>query len=796
MKLLRNPSITSAVLFALIGAAGAQTWTPLTHQPGSNLGAMLLLRDGRVLVHEEQSGNSRNWHILTPDSTGSYVNGTWSSGGQLPSNYSPWFFGSQVLLDGKSVVIEGGEYNNGQAVWTTLGAIGTISGNTITWTANSPPNGWTHLGDAESVILADGTYMQANCCTAQNALFNGPNSWTATGSVLQPNNDESGFTLLSNDLVLTVDAKNNPSCGTSRGSELYDPATGIWSCGPQTPVQLYNANDEELGAAILMYNNKVLQFGGLVSATALYDVATNTWSAGPTPANGLDQSDGPAALEPNGKVLAMLSPGLFQSGCQFVEYDPATNTLANTTNPANCPSDSSYVGHLMILPTGQIMFTDFSGRVEIYTPAAGVVSGVAPTINPVSGPLGSPSTNNVISGTQLNGLSENNGYGDDYQGATNYPLVRLVQVDPPHNVYYATTHDESTHSIAPSTPNSTQFDVPAGLPAGNYNLVALANGIESNSFVVSVVPGPDFSLTANPNTLSIAQGSSAPSTITVVPTNGFSNSVTLSASGLPNGVTAGFAPNPTTSTSTLTLTASGTASPGTSTVTITGVSGSLTHTTTIQLTVTVSGGPVVTLFPTSLVFGNVVVGASSGGKNVILANTGNATLTIANIATSGDFAQTTSIKPCGSTLAAGQNCKIAIVFTPNQAGSRTGALTITDNAPGSPQTVPLSGTGIVPVTLTPVSKTFPITMVGTTSVARVFTLTNKQNVALTGITIGTTGDFSVSATTCSTSLAAKTKCTISVVFTPTAVGVRTGTLQVNDSAVGSPQTSSLTGTGK
>jgi len=276
----------SAMLCAWVGTASAQSWAPLTNQPGANLGVILQLRDGRILVHEEQSGNSRNWYILTPDAAGSYLNGTWSSGGQLPSNYAPWFFGSQVLLNGKSIVIEGGEYNNGQAVWTTLGAIGTISGNTITWTANSPPTGWTRLGDAESVILADGRYMQSNCCTAQNALFNGPNSWTATGSVLQPNNDESGFTLLTNGLVLTVDAKNNTNCGTAKGSELYDPGTGLWSCGPQTPVQLYNANDEELGAAVLMYNNKVLQFGGLIPATALYDVASNTWTAGPTPAGG------------------------------------------------------------------------------------------------------------------------------------------------------------------------------------------------------------------------------------------------------------------------------------------------------------------------------------------------------------------------------------------------------------------------------------------------------------------------------------------------------------------------------
>jgi hypothetical protein len=690
-------AITSALVFAMVGIAGAQTWTPLNNQPGADVGVMMQLRDGRILVHEEQQGNSRQWFILTPDATGSYVNGTWSSGGELPSGYSPWFFGSQVLLDGKTIAVEGGEYNNGGDAWTTLGALGTISGSSITWTSNSPPTGWGNIGDAESIILPDGTYMQADCCSQQNALFNGPNSWTETGNVNQSNNDESGFTILTNDLVLTVDAKSDSPCGTSQGSELYNQTTGVWSCGPNTPVKLYNPNDEELGAAVLMYNNKVFQSGGNVNATAIYDVASNTWAAGPTPAGGLDQADGPSALEPNGKVLAMYSPGLFQGGCQFVEYDPVANTLTDAPNPSHCPSDSSYVGHLMILPTGQIMFTDFSGTVEIYTPASGTVSGVAPTITSVGSTLNSPSTDNALSGTQLNGLTQNNAYGDDYQGDTDYPLVQLVQVAAPNGVYFATTHNETTHSIAPGTAATTEFDVPAGLPGGSYTLTVITNGIPSNSETVTVVPGPIFSLTANPSSLSIAQGASGQTTITVVPENGFTGSVTLSASGLPNGVTAQFNPNPTTTTSTLTLTASGTATTGTSTVTITGVSSSLTETTTIQLTVTkTSGGPIVTLTPASLTFPKTIVGDTSKAKDITLKNTGTGTLDITSIVATGDFAIVTSAEPCGSTLAPKGKCKIAVTFTPTQAGTLTGDVTITDNAPNSPQQVPLTGTGKEP----------------------------------------------------------------------------------------------------
>src|SRR5208283_3844152 len=264
LKLLQTFAIASILVCSLLCTAGAQTWTPLNNKPPASVGVMMQLRDGRILVQEGQS--------------------------------------------------EGGEYNNGSQDWTNEGAVGTISGSSITWVSNSPPSGWANIGDAESMILPDGTYMQADCCTDENALYNGPNSWTATGSVKQSSNDESGFTQLTNDLILTVDTKTDTPCGTSTGSELYDQTTGVWSCGPNTPVKLYNPNDEELGSAVLMYNNQVIQFGGNVVATALYNVASNTWTAGPTPSGGLDQADGPAALEPNGNVLAMLSPGLFNSG--------------------------------------------------------------------------------------------------------------------------------------------------------------------------------------------------------------------------------------------------------------------------------------------------------------------------------------------------------------------------------------------------------------------------------------------------------------------------------------------------
>ena len=199
----------------------------------------------------------------------------------------------------------------------------------------------------------------------------------------------------------------------------------------------------------------------------------------------------------------------------------------------------------------------------------------------------------------------------------------------------------------------------------------------------------------------------------------------------------------------------------------------------------------VTLSATSLIFGNTAVGNTSAAKNVILTNTGNATLSISSITVTGPFAQTNT---CGSTVLPGKKCTISVTFSPTTTGSAAGVVTITDNASDSPQTVALSGTGIADASLSPAALSFGSHTVGTTSNPISATLTNNQATALTINSVTVSGDFAQT-NTCGASLAGKATCTISVTFTPTVVGSRTGTLTVSDSGSNSPQTSNLTGTG-
>jgi hypothetical protein len=207
-------------------------------------------------------------------------------------------------------------------------------------------------------------------------------------------------------------------------------------------------------------------------------------------------------------------------------------------------------------------------------------------------------------------------------------------------------------------------------------------------------------------------------------------------------------------------------------------------------------GAIVSLSPTSLNFGNQTVGITSQPQVTTLTNTGNINLTISLIqitgTNNGDFAQTNN---CGSSVAPNGTCKITVTFTPLGTGERTAAVSIKDNAPGSPQTVPLSGTGVLPsVTFSPTSLTFPTQLVFTSSKAQPVTLTNTGLGILTITKIAVSGQFAQT-NTCGSTVAPGGNCTISVTFKPKTKGTLKGSVSVTDNAPDSPQTVPLTGTG-
>jgi hypothetical protein len=212
----------------------------------------------------------------------------------------------------------------------------------------------------------------------------------------------------------------------------------------------------------------------------------------------------------------------------------------------------------------------------------------------------------------------------------------------------------------------------------------------------------------------------------------------------------------------------------------------------LTITVTAPGTPAISLSPASLTFPGQTLATTSAAQTVTLTNTGTASLTLSSIAATGDFAQTNN---CGTSVAVGAHCAISVTFKPTAVGTRTGAISIADKS------IKLTGTGLgVPTaSLTAMKLSFGTQATNTRSRAQTITLTNTGTAALNLSSIAIAGanaaDFAQT-NTCAASLAPAAHCVLTVTFQPVAAGARAATVNITDNAAGSPQSISLTGTGK
>ncbi|HVU19724.1 MAG TPA: hypothetical protein VHE09_03270 [Rhizomicrobium sp.] len=463
-------------------ANASGTWSMLTNSfPGSGgPDTALLLTDGTVMMHDLCTVN---WFKLTPDNTGSYKNGTWSKMGAMPSGYSPLYFGSAVMPDGKHVMVEGGEYLNCSPVWTNKGAI--YNRDTDSWTNVTPPSGWTKIGDAQSVVRTDGQYMQADCCTTGSAIatISGENvTWTATGTGKGDVFDEEGWTQLPDGTILSVDA--NRDLGTNNDYEIYSENTGAWTTPGKIGFSCTDPGSHEIGPAPMLPSGKMLQICG-TAHTGLYDPLTTTWTQGPDMPNidgSLDSADGPAAVLPSGNVLAAVSPGVFNNPTHFVEIKLTKKgklKISQVDEPASASSQSSWESRMLVLPTGEVLWSSDVGDVEIYTPVGKPVAAAKPKVKNVSTTLTRGSTSNNISGKGFNGVSYGGYYGDDVQTSSNYPLVRFINNSTSH-VCYAKTYNYAT-GLSDGSVTTAKFDIPNSCESGASKLEVVVNGVASKA---------------------------------------------------------------------------------------------------------------------------------------------------------------------------------------------------------------------------------------------------------------------------------------------------------------------------
>jgi hypothetical protein len=485
MMMLRKFGSAFLALLALAGIASAQKWQPLNHPSSAPIGAIALLTDGTVLLHEEQDSTPQKWYKLTPDNTGSYINGTIKPIASLPSNYGPFYFGSVVLPDGR-YIIEGGEYNLGSAVWTNMGAIYDPVKNK--WTMVKPPTGWSMIGDAQAILLANGTYTQADCCEGVNQAYFNPKTltWTnLTNTGKADRFDEEGWGLLPNGDILTVDAIDAPN------SEVFNPTTKKWTSAGSTIVRLEDPGSQEVGPLVLRPNATVFAAGAAPSGTpghtSVYNTKTKKWTPGPDfpKVNGvaLACDDAPSAVEINGNVIVMTAPPVFGTGAVFFEWNGTK--LTKIAGPPNSSTDGAFYGHFLELPTGQLLFSDFSTDLEVFTPKGTFISAWQPKITSAPTSVTKGKTY-VIKGTQLSGLTNGAAYGDDFQDSTNYALVRITNSATKHVFYEKTTNPSSFGVQTGALAESTNFTVSAATETGASTLEVVTNGIPSDPQQVTV----------------------------------------------------------------------------------------------------------------------------------------------------------------------------------------------------------------------------------------------------------------------------------------------------------------------
>ena len=453
------------------------TWSNITNPPPATVCTTFLLTDGTVLA---QGVSTNHWYRLTPDANGDYANGTWST--MADSVNGPLYYASGILRDGR-LIYAGGEYNFGAPVWLNASEIYNPIANT--WTTLPTPAGWTLIGDAPGCVLPDGRFIVGQVTTRKTAIFDpATNNWSAAADKLNSVGEES-WSLLFDQTIHAVDCSNPPN------AEKYVIPANTWVAAGATPHVLVDSISE-IGASVLLPDGRVFVIGA-TGFTALYTPPAianqpGTWVDGPTvpqvnPGQALGTVDAPACLLPNGKVLFSVGPitipATFQSPTFFFEYDPDTNSIsaAPTSNPINS-NGVPYFGRMLMLPSGQVLYTHGSTTVELYTPDGTFDPVWRPTITKCPHSVRRGRTH-VLNGRQINGLSQCVYYGNDATQATNYPIVRLESATS-SAVVYCRTFDFSTMGLNTGTVVHTcKFTVPSSTPVGKYRLVVVANGIPS-----------------------------------------------------------------------------------------------------------------------------------------------------------------------------------------------------------------------------------------------------------------------------------------------------------------------------
>ena len=465
-----------ALLLAVAGllapgqALAVGTWTFVTTPAPDNISLMLLLSDGTVMC---QQSLGTNWYRLTPDTNGSYANGTWTT--NAPMHDSRLYFGSQVLRDGR-VLVEGGEYGS----VTNTKSCEVYQPTNDTWTLT--PNPGVTISDGNSEVLPSGNVLvQPVNIPLGTLIYNiASNTWSA-GPTLLVDQNESTWVKLPDDSILSID-------DNSTSSERFIPSLNQWIADATVPVNLYNYKSE-LGGGYLLPNGKVF-FIGATNKTAIYTPTGTTnagsWVLGPDIPNNFGANDAPSAMMVNGKILCAFGTNTDQvAPTYFYEYDYLSNAFTLVTNNPYGGTNfnaATFTETMLDLPDGTVLFAFYDPQLWIYKPDGSAITNGKPVIKSVTK---NPDGSYHVTGTLFDGISEGAVYGDDWQMNSDYPIARLT--NSAGAVQYCRTYNWSSSSVMTGTNiMTTEMTLPTGITSGTYPLVISANGISSDPFTLMV----------------------------------------------------------------------------------------------------------------------------------------------------------------------------------------------------------------------------------------------------------------------------------------------------------------------
>jgi len=687
----------------------------------------------------------------------------------------------------------------------------------------------TRLGRV-SCYVATALFVMALCPNVVRGADSAPNTWASTGSmtIARQEDDQNSAVLLPNGQVLVaggIGPYNISASSDTAATDLYNPSSGTWTATA-------NMTTARVGhTTTLLTNGKVLVAGGsglcnpncARSSAELYDPAARVWTL--TGSMATRRYGAEAVRLPDGKVLVMGGGENTSVYASAELYDPSTGTWTPTGSMI-----SARIGDFTatLLPTGKVLVTGGSKSAELYDPNSGSWtptgsrsvtgdSSITATLLPngkvlVAGGYNGSATNAAELYDLATGLWS--ATGSMTTGRQGHTAVLLPSGQVLVAGGYAAFNDIASAELYDLTTGA--WTATGGMTTARYRpytallltgQVLVAGGRAGASAEV-YTPGPFLSVELNSIDFGDRQVGATSPVQTVTLTNTGSTPVTVNSIALMGYSSADFAATDTCTTGPLAPNATCVVRVAFAPTAAGYRSASLTITDNAAgspRTIFLTGNgiyPVAMVGSGSVNFGSQPVGLGSVQQTIVLTSAGIIPLSVKGITltgpNAGDF--TTADTCTGAPIVPASTCAIRVSFTPNAAGSRVASVLITDDAADSPQTIPLSGTGVYPVvSLNPGSLDFADQLVGTRSATQNLTVTNTGSVtlAIKGVSLGglAPGDFTTTDTCAGVLLSPASGCVIRIAFAPTATGHRSATVSIVDSAADSPQSASLTGSG-